>query len=85
MIDLILKNCNIIDVHTSHIYTGDITIKDGIITEIQTVQKKNAAETIDLSGKYVAPGFIDFHLHIESSMLSPLEFSKEAIKLAPQP
>jgi len=80
MYDLILTKSNIIDVHSKQIYKGDILIKNGIIAGIKSPPNKNAKKIIDADGKYVAPGFIDSHLHIESSMLSPIEFSKEAAK-----
>jgi adenine deaminase len=80
MYDLILREGNIIDVRSKWIYKEDILIKDGIIVGIEPSKNKNANMILDLSGKYVAPGFIDSHLHIESSMLNPIEFSKEAVK-----
>jgi adenine deaminase len=80
MYDLILKEGNIIDVRSKRIYKEDILIKDGIIVGIESSKNKKARMILDLSGRYVAPGFIDSHLHIESSMLNPIEFSKEAVK-----
>lgn len=80
MYDLILRGGNIIDVLSQKIRKGDVLINKGIIAEIESPQRQNAKKTIDIQGKYVAPGFIDSHLHIESSMLSPLEFSREAVK-----
>ena len=80
MYDLILTGGNIIDVRSKKIYKGDILIKNGIIIGIDPSQNKNARKIIEINGRYIAPGFIDSHLHIESSMLSPLEFSKEAVK-----
>jgi len=80
MYDLILRGGNIIDVRSQKIRKGDVLIKDGIIAGIESPQNQNAKNTIDIQGKYVAPGFIDSHLHVESSMLSPLEFSREAVK-----
>ncbi len=80
MHDLILIQGNIIDVRSRRIYKGDVCIKDGIITRIESSCSENAKQVIDIAGKFISPGFIDSHLHIESSMLSPLEFSKEAVK-----
>lgn len=80
MYDLILKRGNIIDVHSRKIRKGDVLIKNGIIAGIESSQNRKAKNTVDIHGKYIAPGFIDSHLHVESSMLSPLEFSKEALK-----
>jgi adenine deaminase len=80
MYDLILKGGKIIDVRSQKIRKGDVLIKNGVIAGIESFQNQNAKNTIEIQGKYVAPGFIDSHLHVESSMLSPLEFSKEAVK-----
>lgn len=80
MYDLILKGGNILDVRSLRIYVGDVLIKDGIISGVGTSQNQKAKRIIDISGKYVSPGLIDSHLHIESSLLSPLEFSKQAVK-----
>jgi len=80
MYDLILKGGNIIDVRSQNIRKGDVLIKNGIIAGKESSQNEKAKRIIDIQGKYVAPGFIDSHLHVESSMLSPLEFSREAVK-----
>jgi adenine deaminase len=80
MYDLILKRGNIIDVRSQKIRKGDVLIKNGIIAGIKSSQNENAKNTVDIHGKYIAPGFIDSHLHVESSMLNPLEFSQEAVK-----
>lgn len=69
--DTILKNGKIIDVLTGRIKEGNIGIRDGIILGIS--DKFEADEVIDLNGAYVAPGFIDAHLHLESTMVSPSE------------
>jgi adenine deaminase len=70
---LVLKNCSIIDVFTHQIEQNDIAINDGIIIG---VGQYNGKTEIDCTNLYVSPGFIDGHVHIESSMLTPSEFSK---------
>jgi len=80
MYDLILRGGNIIDVRSQKIRKGDVLIKNGIIAGIESAQDENAKGIIDIQGKYVAPGLIDSHLHVESSMLSPVDFSREAAK-----
>jgi len=70
--DLVLKNCQIVNVFSNELEDGDIAITDGVIVGIG---KYNGKKEIDLQGKYVAPGFIDGHVHIESSMLTPIGFS----------
>jgi len=69
--DLLLKNAQIVNVLSSEIYPGNVAIhKDRIIG----IGDYEADEVIDLNGMYVCPGFIDAHVHIESSMLSPSQF-----------
>jgi len=70
---LVLKNCLIVNVFNEKIEKGDIAIHDGIIIGIG---KYNGQKEIQLKNKYVCPGFIDGHVHIESSMLTPPQFSK---------
>ncbi|MDE2839034.1 MAG: adenine deaminase, partial [Chloroflexota bacterium] len=75
-VDLILRGGTIVDVVAKRCYGGDILIKDGLIQDVtHTSSTIAAAETLDVTGQYVIPGFIDPHLHIESSLLSPLEFT----------
>lgn len=68
--DLVLKDARIINVFTEEIVRGDIAIQDGIITGIGSFHGK---EERDLGGKYVCPGFIDSHLHLESTLVTPAE------------
>lgn len=74
--DKVLKNARIINVFTKEIIEGDLAICDSRIIGIGTY---SGIEEIDLQGKYVVPGFIDSHLHIESSMISPCEFARTVI------
>ena len=71
--DLVFKNANIVNVFTHEIIVSDVAVHKGVIVGIGQYDGNN---NIDLSGKYMAPGLIDSHIHIESSMLSPEEFSK---------
>ena len=80
MHDLILAKGKIIDVRGSRILEGDILIKNGIITRMGSLGREGTEKVVDVSGKHIAPGLIDSHLHIESSMLSPFEFCKEAVR-----
>ncbi|MEZ4912056.1 MAG: adenine deaminase [Saprospiraceae bacterium] len=63
---------NIIDIRARRIFPGDITVIDGKIFSIQ--ENNNEYHT------WILPGFIDAHIHIESSMLTPLEFARIALK-----
>jgi adenine deaminase len=71
--DLILKNGNVIDVFSGRVIQADVVIKDGIICGVGSY---DGASSVDISGKYVMPGFVDSHVHIESSMTSPAEYAK---------
>ncbi len=73
--DLVLKGGKIVNVFSGEIKKGDVALYDGIIVGIGTQYR--GKEEVDLKGKWVAPGLIDGHLHIESSMLPPS-------RLAPQ-
>lgn len=75
--DLVLKNANVVNVFTGEIVKGDIAVTDGIIVGVGEYSGK--AE-IDLDGKYVAPGFINAHVHVESSMVAPEVYSMEELK-----
>lgn len=74
--DLVLKNGNILNVFTEEIITGDVAIVGDMIVGIGDYEGERE---IDCSGKYLVPGFIDAHVHIESSMVTPLEFAKYII------
>ena len=62
---------NIVDVVSHRIYSGTIEIKNG---KIHSILEKKVNET-----RYIIPGFIDAHIHIESSMLIPSEFARIAV------
>ncbi|MFI8685111.1 adenine deaminase [Rossellomorea sp. NPDC077527] len=70
--DVVIKNAKIIDVFNLEITEGDVAISDGMIVGIGKYEGK---EVIDAKGKYVSPSFIDAHVHIESSMVTPSEFA----------
>ncbi|MCG8404423.1 MAG: adenine deaminase [Phycisphaerales bacterium] len=74
--DLVLKNARIVNVVSHEIQTGHVAIVRGRIAGIGDYQ---AAETIDLKGRYLCPGFMDAHVHIESSMLAVPEFARVVI------
>lgn len=74
--DLVLKDCKIIDVFTEEVIEGDIAISD---KEIAGIGEYEGIEEVDLNGKYVAPGLIDGHVHIESSMVTPGQFARAVV------
>ncbi|RMD01662.1 adenine deaminase [Clostridium autoethanogenum] len=69
--DLKLSNVNLVNVYSEEIYGTNIYIKDGRVVCIDPDVKLEAEKSIDCSGKYAIPGFIDSHLHIETTLLSP--------------
>ncbi len=64
---------NIVDLHAQDIYPGEISVVNG---KIQSITK---LKEVDASAGYLMPGFIDSHVHVESSMLVPSEFAKLAV------
>ncbi len=76
--DLVLKGGNLINVLSGEIYQADVGIFDGIVVGIGNYQ---AREEIDVTGKYLSPGFIDGHVHIESSMVEVREFARAVVPL----
>ncbi len=71
--ELVLKNANIINVFTGEVINSNVAIDSGIIVGIGDYSGKTE---IDLKGAYLSPGFVDSHVHIESSMSSPSQFAK---------
>jgi len=75
--DLLLTNLQLVNVFTGDIYPTEIAIKGSRIIGIGSGYE--AADTVDLGGRYVAPGLIDAHVHIESSLCAPPEFSRAVL------
>lgn len=75
--DLLLTNLQMVNVFSGEVYPTEIAIKDSIIVGVG--EGYTAASVVDLGGRYVAPGFIDAHVHIESSMCTPPAFSQAAL------
>jgi len=74
--DLVLKGGRVIDVFSGEIFQGDIALCDGFIAGVGDYA---GPHEMDVRDRYVAPGFIDGHIHIESTMLSPPELAKAVI------
>ncbi|MFC1867294.1 adenine deaminase [Thermodesulfobacteriota bacterium] len=75
--DLILVNANVVNTFTARVEKSNVAISDGKITGGGDFRK--AKEIIDLKGRYLAPGFIDGHVHLESSMLNPGAYAKAVV------
>ena len=73
---LLLKNGTIINVFTDSQESADVLIEDGKIIGVGEYSDADADVTRDVSGKYIVPAFIDGHIHIESTMLTPYELAK---------
>ena len=74
--DLVLKNAKYLNVFSNEFLCGDIAVANGVIAG---VGKYDGKTEIDVSGKLVLPGFIDAHIHLESSMVTPAEFAKAVV------
>ena len=75
--DLVLRGGRIFNVFTGETEEGDVAVKDGYIAGIG--RGYTAQNVYDLSGKVLLPGFIDSHIHIESTMLTPEEMARLAV------
>ncbi|MEA3466825.1 MAG: adenine deaminase [Thermodesulfobacteriota bacterium] len=74
--DYVLKNCRLIDVFCAEIETADVAICGDTIVGIGDY---SGLDEIDCQGSYVCPGFMEGHIHIESSMLSPRQFASTVL------
>ncbi len=85
--DLVIRNARIVNVFTGEIYLGDVGICEGFIAHVQcdpdnTGRPETSLEgsrEYDAKGAYLTPGFIDSHIHIESTMMTPRYFAKAVI------
>ena len=74
--DLVLKNATYVNVFSGELETRDIAVAEGLIVGLG---RYAGAEEVDMTGKIVCPGFIDAHIHLESSLVSPAEFARAVI------
>ncbi|MGL5693763.1 MAG: amidohydrolase family protein, partial [Peptostreptococcaceae bacterium] len=85
--DLVIENCKIVNVFSGEIYDGDIGIYGGFIAHIRcnpdedTINEEriDGKKYYDANGKYIIPGLIDAHIHIESTLMTPRNFAKVVI------
>jgi adenine deaminase len=75
--DLLLANARIINVFNGRIEPGNVAVYQGIVAGVGDYHR--ARETINLEGRYLAPGFIDGHVHLESSMLDVGEYARVVV------
>ena len=74
--DLVLKNATYVNVFSGELEKRDIAVAEGLIVGLGSY---SGAEEVDMTGKIVCPGFIDAHIHLESSLVSPAEFARAVI------
>ena len=75
--DLLLTHARIVNTFSGEIEEADVVISQGLIAGVGSYQ--NGREIIDLNGKYLSPGLIDGHIHLESSYLNPAEYAKAVV------
>ena len=75
--DLILVNAKIINVFTGEIETGNVAVYGGYVAGVGDYRQ--ARQVVDLKGKYLAPGLIDGHTHLESSMLDVAQYARAVV------
>ncbi|MDP8886845.1 MAG: adenine deaminase, partial [Thermoproteota archaeon] len=75
-VDLLVKNAKIVNVFSGEIHKADVAIADGIFVGFggEGEEEYNTKNLYDAQGRYMSPGLIDGHIHIESTFLSPREF-----------
>ena len=74
--DLVLKNATFVNVFSNELSTMDIAVAEGLIVGMGSYQGRSE---VDCTGKIVLPGFLDAHIHLESSLVSPKEFAKAVL------
>ena len=75
--DLVLKNATYVNVFCNQLSRGDIAVAEGLIAGMGGHYEGEVE--VDMSGKLVLPGFVDAHIHLESSLVSPKEFAKAVL------
>ena len=74
--DLVLKNATYVNVFSNELRTCDIAVANGLIVGMGEYEGE---QELDMTGKIVCPGFVDAHIHLESSLVSPREFAKAVL------
>ena len=74
--DLVLKNATYVDVFSGELATDDIAVTEGLIVGLGCY---HGHEEVDMTGYIVCPGFLDAHIHLESSLVSPAEFARAVL------
>ncbi len=85
--DLVIKNVQLVNVFTGEIYPAEVGIYDGFIAHVEANPDQedrekislNATEVFDGQGQFLAPGFVDSHVHVESGMMTPAHYSEVVV------
>lgn len=76
--DLLIKNGRVVDVLTGEIYEANVAIAEGVIAGVGDYRE--GKKIVDATGKYILPGFINTHCHVESSMTTPQNYCVEELR-----
>lgn len=76
---LLLKGGTVINVFTGEMSVEDVLVEDSRIIGVGKYDAQDGDTVRDVTGKYICPGFIDGHIHIESTMLTPMEFARVSV------
>ena len=74
--DVVFRNARVVNVLSGEVHEGDVAVKDGMIVGIGSYE---AEHVIDCGGRFLAPAFIDAHIHLESTMLTVAEFARAVV------
>ncbi|MBD3870045.1 MAG: adenine deaminase [Acidobacteria bacterium] len=75
--DVLLTGGRVVDVFTGTVIKANVAVADGLIASVGPVRE--AVEAVDLAGRFLVPGLIDSHVHLESSMVTPFEFARAVV------
>lgn len=79
--DLLIKNAKIVDVLTESVYEAEVVVAEGYIAAVAANGTyKDAKKVLDIKGAYLAPGLINAHCHVESSMATPQQYCLEELR-----
>lgn len=77
--DLVFTHARVVNVFTGEVEQADVALAEGRIAGVGDYAEAEAAEVVDLQGAYLAPAYIDPHIHLESTMLLPAEFARAVL------
>lgn len=77
--DLVLRGGRVVNVFTGNLEDVDVAVAHGRIAALGRYESRHAERNLDLAGAYVAPGFIDAHVHVESSHITPSEYARAVV------